>query len=373
MYVKNLKCVECRHTHSPDKIIYRCDCGGSLDVVYDYEEIANTLSWSTLKHRNFDHHRYQEFYPVIDSRHMISLGEGGTPLLKSSTLGEQLGLDDLYFKIEGHNPTGSFKDRGTAVEIGKALDFQAEQIVVASTGNMGASIAAYCARAGITANIFIPANVSGNKLKQMQSYGATLHTVDGDYSLAAEKAYHAYEQKGWYLMGDYAYRGEGEKSVGFEIADQITADKVVLPVGNGTLMHGTYKGIKEMETIGLIDQVPQMIGIQASGCSTVSKAFKQGLDTVPAEDDVDTIAGAIACGNPLDGQPALEAVRDSGGFADDISDKKILEAKKMLAQKEGIYCEESSATTLAGILANRDRFETNETVVCVITGHGLKT
>jgi threonine synthase len=373
VFADNLACTECDDAYPTDEIRYRCDCGGSLDVTYDYSQLQDRVNWSTLKHRHFDHHRYQEFYPVINNDHLISLGEGGTPLLEAPTLGDELGLDNLYLKIEGMNPTGSFKDRGTAVEIGKALDFGAEEIVVASTGNMGSSIAAYCARAGIPVNIFVPANVSGNKLKQMKAYGATIHNVDGDYSKAAEKAYEAYKDNGWYLMGDYAYRGEGEKSVGFEIADQITADHVILPVGNGTLMHGTYKGFKEMQRIDLIENVPEIVGIQAAGCSTVAKAFKKGLDDVPTEDNVDTVAGAIACGEPLDGHPALNAIRESGGFADDVTDNQLLTAKAQMAEQEGIYAEESCGTTLAGLKANIDRFDPEDVIVCVVTGHGLKT
>ncbi|MDY6789625.1 MAG: threonine synthase [Candidatus Nanohaloarchaea archaeon] len=373
MFVENLKCTECGEEYSPDQIVYRCGCGGSLDVEYDYSQIGEKLDWQKLKSRNFDHHRYKEFYPVLKNDSYVSVGEGGTPLIKASSLGDKLGLEELYFKIEGMNPTGSFKDRGTCVEIGKALDFGKDQVVVASTGNMGASIAAYCARAGIEANIFIPRNVPEIKLKQMKSHGANIKRVDGDYSEAADKAFQAYEEKGWYLMGDYAYRGEGEKSVGFEIIDQIHADKIVLPVGNGTLLSGAWKGIKEVRRIGLADERPEMIGIQASGCSTVSKAFKEGLEKVPTVDKPDTVAGAIACGEPLDGRSALEAIRESGGFADDFPDSKLMEAKKMLAEKEGIYAEESCGTALAGIKENLDRLDPGETVVCVVTGHGLKT
>ncbi len=373
MFIESLECIRCGEEYSPKKIRYRCKCGGSLDVSYDYSQISKKLNWQKLKSRNFDHHRYKEFYPVLQNQNYVSLGEGGTPLIKASTIGAKLGLEELYFKIEGMNPTGSFKDRGTCVEIGKALDFGKKHIAVASTGNMGSSIAAYCARAGVEANIFTPREVPEIKMKQMKSHGANIIKVDGDYAKAADRAFQAHEERGWYLMGDYAYRGEGEKSVGFEIIDQIHADKVVLPVGNGTLLHGTWKGIKEMQKVGLANERPKMVGIQASGCSTVSKAFKEDLEEVPEVENPDTVAGAIACGDPLDGKPALEAIRDSGGFADDFMDEKLIEAKKMLAELEGIYAEESCGTALAGIKENLDRFDAGETVVCVITGHGLKT
>ncbi len=373
VFEKNFRCHECGETYSTDRIRYRCDCGGSLDVTYDYREIRDRLTWQILNSRQFDHHRYREFYPVVQNQHIVSMGEGGTPLIPAETIGDRLGLNNLYFKLEGLNPTGSFKDRGTSVEIGKALDFGADEIVVASTGNMGASIAAYCARAGLPANIFIPRNVPNIKLRQMQAYGAKIHQVDGDYAKAADKAMQAHETRGWYLMGDYAYRGEGEKSVGYELVDQIEPDRIVMPIGNGTLMHGTYKGVQEMQRIGLTDDDPAMIGIQAAGCSTVAKAFKEELDYVPVEENVDTDAGAIACGDPLDGEFALEAIHDSGGFANDVTDQQIREAKALLAEEEGIYAELSSGAALAGIVANQDRFDADETVICVVTGHGLKT
>ncbi len=375
MFEEALACHSCGQRYSPDEIRYRCDCGGSLAVRYDIDQLSDRLDWETLKRRNFDHHRYHEFYPLLERDHIVSMGEGGTPLIPATSIGDELGLEELYFKFEGMNPTGSFKDRGTSVEIGKALDFDADEIVVASTGNMGASIAAYAARAGITANIFIPENVPEIKLNQMKAHGADLHRVDGDYATAAERAMAAHKDNDWYLMGDYAYRGEGEKSVGFEIIDQIQADSIVMPVGNGTLMHGTYKGIRELHAVGLIgdEEIPRMVGIQSEGCSTVAKAFEEGLDGVPEEREVDTIAGAIACGDPLDGGFALDAIRESGGFADALPDEKLIEATRLLAEEEGIYSEESCGAALAGILTNRERFDDRETVVCVVTGHGLKT
>ena len=351
---------------------YRCDCGAGLEVIYDYDQLAEDVDWATLKQRTFDHHRYREFFPVVHNDHVISLSAGGTTLIPSVHIGPELGFDNLYFKFEGLNPTGSFKDRGSSVEVGKALDHGADHAVVASTGNMGASVAAYCARAGITAHIFLPADVSGNKLTQMKRHGAELHHVDGDYSDAADKAVEAADEHDWFLMGDYAYRAEGEKSVGFEIMDESNPDTIIVPVGNGTLLHGMHKGINEMKRVGLIDSVPRMVGGQADGCSTVARAFKEDLDTVPSVDTPDTIAGAIACGHPLDGKPALEAIRDTGGFADAVPDSALDEALDLMAE-EGIYAEESCGASLATLIANQDKFDNDEMIVCVVTGHGLKT
>lgn len=370
MYETHLECWDCGQTY--ETMRYRCDCGGGLEVVLDLEAIAESIDWPTLKQRTFDHHRYREFYPIVETDHIISLSSGGTTLIPSTTVGPELGLDNLYFKFEGLNPTGSFKDRGTSVEVGKALDEGASDAVVASTGNMGASVAAYCARAGITAHIFVPADISGNKFTQMQRHGAEIHRVDGDYTAAAQKAREAAETSDWFLMGDYAYRAEGEKSVGYEIMDETDPDTIVTPVGNGTLLHGIHKGIEEMQTVGLVDTVPRMVGGQAKGCSTVADAFQHDLQTIPTVDEPDTIAGAIACGDPLDGKPALDAIRKTGGFADAVPDSALEDAVDEMA-REGIYAEESCGAALATIMANREAFDSDETIVCVVTGHGLKT
>lgn len=372
MHATAFKCHSCGKTYPPDQIKYRCDCGGPLDIDYDYSTISDTVNWETFKRRGFDHNRYRELYPVINSDHRISLGEGGTPLLKADQLGNELGLNDLYLKIEGMNPTGTFKDRGTAVEIGKALDHNADEIVVASTGNMGASIAAYTARAGIETTIYVPKDVTEGKLRQMQAFDATNIGVGGGYTRAAGKAKQHHEKQGAYLMGDYAYRGEGEKSVGYELQDQITPDTVTMPVGNGTLMHGTWKGLKELETIGLTDTTPRMVGIQADGCSPVADAYRQNKDRITPAETADTEAGAIACSDPIDGSFALEAIHESNGFADSLPDSSLREAQKMLARHEGIYAELTCGAALAGIIANRDKFEEDETVVCIVTGTGLK-
>ncbi|MFB6265636.1 MAG: pyridoxal-phosphate dependent enzyme, partial [Candidatus Nanohaloarchaea archaeon] len=231
MHVEALECVECGERYKPVETRYRCgECGSSLDVSYDHSEISGRVSWEKLRDRKFSHSRYREFLPVVEEENLVRMGGGGTPLMDSKVLGGKFGVE-LKFKMESLNPTGSFKDRGTVVELGKALDHGREEVVVASTGNMGSSIAAYTARAGVKARIYVPNDVGGPKMKQMRSHGAEIVEVEGDYSDAAEKAWKDWEEQGVYLMGDYPYRGEGEKTVGFEIADQEEADVVVMPVG----------------------------------------------------------------------------------------------------------------------------------------------
>ncbi len=371
MHVTGLDCVECGTSYPAAEVRYRCDaCGGPLDVVYDYDEISG-VSWERLRDRPFSHARYREFLPAVGPDHLVEMGSGGTPLVAATALDDVLGID-LHFKLEGANPTGSFKDRGTVVELGVALDHGADAVVVASTGNMGASIAAYTARAGIGATIYVPDTTGGPKRKQMAAHGADLVLVDGDYDDAAERAWQDWTEDGTYLMGDYPYRGEGEKTVGFEVADVMPdADVVAMPVGNGTLLHGVWKAYREMERVGLLDGLPRMLGVQAEGCNTVVDALAKGFDA-PRAVDPDTVADSIACGDPLDGPQALDALRESGGDGVAVSDADIMDAKRLLAEEEGIYAEEGGAAALAGIIERQDEL-TGDTVVCGVTGHGLKT
>lgn len=371
MNIKNLTCLQCDKEFDPEEIRFRCTaCGESLDVKYDYDRIAKDVSWSQFQKRPFDHFRYREFLPVVRKEHMISMAAGGTPLLQAARIDVSF---ELLFKIESMNPTGSFKDRGTSVELGAALDHGAKKVVVASTGNMGASIAAYTSRGGMECRIYVPGGTYGPKRKQMREHGAEIREVKGGYDDAAERAWSDWEQEDWYLMGDYPYRGEGEKSVGFEIAEQTTPDYIVLPVGNGTLFHAVWKSFQELRKVGLIEERPRMMAVQAEGCNTVVRAFQENRDHVEPVDHAETIAGAIACEDPIDGEPALMAIRESNGMGLAVSEDEIREARRELARKEGIYAEEAGAVSFAGIKKAESRFEPGDTVVAGITGHGLKS
>jgi threonine synthase len=368
MHVKFLECISCRKIYSDKKIHFRCTCGSALEIVYDYKKIRRKVSWKKFRSRKFNHWRYRELFPV-SGKSIITMNEGGTPLIRSKYFGKILGFN-LFFKLEGLNPTGSFKDRGTTVEISKVLEYGAKKVYCASTGNMGASVAAYSSLAGIKAEIFVPGITSKAKLKQMEIYGAKIKKVSGDYTAALQAAAKA-AGKG-YMMGDYPFRGEGEKSVGYEIIDELNyTDYIITPVGNGTLIHSAWKGIVELKEIGLAKKLPRMIGIQAEGCSTVSKAFRERRNyikkIIPR-----TSASAIACGFPLDGVKALNAIRKSNGTAETVSDKEMLRAKQILASKEGIYSELSGAAPLAGLFKIRNKIPNKSRIVLVITGHGLK-
>ena len=371
-----IKCESCGREYPPDRIIFRCEsCRASLEVVFDYPKLRKTLSLEKFRSRPFNHSRYLELYPV---RGLVSMGEGGTPLIRSRNLEKDLGLGfELWFKCESQNPTGSFKDRGSSVEIARSLEhFESHRktkrrVVVASTGNMGASLSAYSALAGLECHVFTPSDARPVKLRQILAYGARLHEVPGDYTQAAKLVEQACGEFGLYLLGDYLFRREGTKSVGFELADQLPGvDYVFCPVGNGTLISATWKAFREWKALGFSRSLPRMVGIQASGCSPVTRAFKSGRPIKPVKGK--TIAVAIECGNPLDGTRALAAIRESRGFSEAVSDREILRAREILARREGIFAEPAGAVGLAGLIKSLRKIPRGLRVVCLITGHGLK-
>jgi len=368
MFEKHLFCSGCGREYPHRELIFRCrECGESLEVVFDYRKLKKVAG--RFRKRPLNHLRYKELYPVKEP---LSIGEGGTPLVRSGNLERELGLKfRLWFKCESQNPTGSFKDRGSSVEIARALEMLRKgrkgikEVVCASTGNMGASVAAYSALAGLECSIFTPRDAPPVKLGQILAYGARVFHINGTYKQAAEIAEQAFSKYNAYLLGDYLFRREGTKSVGFEIADQLPGvDYVFCPVGNGTLVSAVWKAFKEFSILGLLGKRPKMAGIQASGCAPL---LKGGVVKNPK-----TIATAIECGDPMDGRRALESVRESRGLLEKVTDREILKARKLLAREEGIFAEPAGAAALAGVLKARKRVRKGSKVVCLVTGHGLK-
>jgi threonine synthase len=363
MYIKHLECVRCKRRYGREKLRYRCDCGSSLDIIYDYRTLKKRMGWALLRGRPFNHWRYKEFYPFVHNDSRVTLSEGGTPLTRSKT------IPNLYFKLESCNPTGSFKDRGTSIEISHALEERAKRVVCASTGNMGASISAYCARAGLKCEIFLPVDTSPGKVKQISVYGAKITRIKGDYTKAAKIAFQRFKQKHDFLVGDYSYRGEGEKSIAFELIDQLgKIDYLLCPIGNGTLLSSIWKGFKEFKNVGLVNRLPKLIGVQASGCSPVAKAFLEKKRIKPVIPK--TKASAIACGDPLDGEKAVKALKESKGQVLIVSDNDLIKTRKKLSTTEGIDAE--LAGVAAYCAATKLNLSDNKIKVCVTTGHGLK-
>lgn len=360
MFVKHVESLDGKITYPRKDIFCKIGGGERLEITYDYAKIKKKVSWGVLRQRKFDHWRYKEFYPRVNQ--MVSMGEGGTPLVGSK------GNPKLLFKLESLNPTGSFKDRGSTIEISHALECGAKKVVCASTGNMGASVAAYCARAGLSCEIILPSYAAGEKFKQIQQAGAKITKVKGDYTSAVRTAEKKCAKGKAFLVGDYAFRGEGEKSIGYEIADEGVPDFIVAPIGNGTMLSSVWKAFVEMKRVGLIIKLPKLIGVQAKGCDPVVKAFKTRKEIRAVTPK--TVATAIACGDPLDGTRVLRGLWDSGGDALAVSDKEILAARKHMAIVEGIDAEPSGAVAFAGY--RKLRIPHFKRVVVLVTGHGLK-
>ena len=314
--------------------------------------------------------KYKEFLPVGESTPLPSLGEGETPLVKSNRLGAALGCSGLYFKLEGCNPTGSFKDRGMVMAIAKALEEGSRAVMCASTGNTSASAAAYAAHYDLPAMVLIPkGEVAMGKLAQAMAYGATVITINGNFDAALAMVRDFTTKHEVTLVNSLnPNRIEGQKTGAFEIVDDLgdAPDYVFIPVGNAGNITAYWKGFKEYKTAGHSKKLPQMMGFQAEGAAPIVKGHPIA--------NPQTIASAIRIGNPASWQSALAARDESGGVIDSVTDDEILEAYRMMATMEGIFCEPASAAAVAGLIKlHRQGLNLSDReVVCIITGNGLK-
>ena len=316
--------------------------------------------------------RYREFLPVSDGTPSLSLGEGFTPLVRLGRLGDELGVANLYAKVEGANPTGSFKDRGMVVAVSKAVEAGASAIICASTGNTSASAAAYAAAAGIEAVVVLPrGQIALGKLVQALVAGARVVAIDGnfDQALSIVRALAEQDDHPVTLVNSVnPHRIAGQRTAAFEICDDLgrAPDILAIPVGNAGNISAYWAGFRDYASAGRIGELPRMWGFQAAGAAP--------LVTGRRVDKPETVATAIRIGDPASGQQALAARDESGGVIEAVSDEEILAAYRDLARLEGIFCEPSSAAGLAGLraAARAGRLDPGSLIVCVLTGHGLK-
>lgn len=377
MVSHRVKCWDCG-SDVDDPFVSVCPkCKGLLTVKMDLEKVKEK-SPEDLRKTPIGVWRYSDFMPV-DASKKVSIQEGGTPLYKTDALAEIVGVDGMHIKFEGLNPTGSFKDRGMTVGVTRAKELGAEIVGCASTGNTSASLAAYAAKAGMKCAVFLPSGkVAAGKLAQALFYGAKVLSIDGNFDDALALARTMSEQKKLYLLNSInPYRPEGQKSVLFEILDQLNyeiPDRIVLPVGNAANIWAVYKALTELEEVGWINKMPMLTGIQAELSAPVAKAFGgKEKDFVPVENP-ETIATAIRIGNPVSGRKALAAIYDTGGFSTTVTDDEIIEAQKLTAMKEGVFVEPASAASVAGLIKLRKQgiVDRDEKVVAICTGNGLK-
>ena len=379
--VSHQECINCKTTYSIDEIVYFCKkCGDILEIKFDYKELAERLIESNWLSKPLSVWRYRDFMPIHESTKIITLNEGGTGLHRSDRLGAELGLKNLYVKNEGENPTGSFKDRGMTMGVTKAVELGARHVICASTGNTSASLAAYAARAGIRCTVLIPSGkIAYGKLSQAMIHGAKVLQVRGNFDQALEFVLKLAEKhKNIYLLNSInPFRIEGQKSLGFEICEQLNnqaPDRIVIPVGNAGNISAVWKGLTEFYKLDYIKKRPKMTGIQAAGSAPITQAIKAGSDKIIPVEHPETIATAIRIGAPVSWKKAVNAIRESNGTAETVTDEEILDAQKILARIEGIFVEPASASSIAGLkkLVKSGVIGKDEHVVCITTGHGLK-
>jgi threonine synthase len=375
------KCINCGSEYGIDEIVYFCrKCGDLLQVKYDNGELERAAQKTEWRNAPLSVWRYRDFMPIRDAQKIVSLNEGGTGFHRCLRLGEKLGLKQLYVKNEGENPTGSFKDRGMTVGVSKAVELGVKAVICASTGNTSASLAAYAAKAGLQCAVLIPSGkIAYGKLAQAMIYGAKVLQVRGNFDESLDMVLKLSEKHGSiYLLNSInPFRIEGQKSLGYEICDQLNQqapDRIIVPVGNAGNISAIWKGCREFHDLGLVQGLPMMTGIQAAGSAPIAQAVKMCSDTIVPVNNPETVATAIRIGAPVSWKKALNAIRDSNGTAETVTDDEILSAQKLLARAEGLFVEPASASSIAGLikLVDNGAISKDERVVCVTTGHGLK-
>ena len=376
-----LKCVLCGASYAPGEVEYTCPvCGldGTLDVLYDYESAARTMTKGALAGRERSLWRYEEILPIVDKGSIPHLAVGWTPLYECPAVAEEYGVREFMVKDDGRNPTGSLKDRASAVGVARAIDINQRTIACASTGNAASSLSGFAAVGGLRSFIFVPEKAPVAKVTQLLVYGATVVLVKGDYADVFNLATAAINKYGWYNRNCAInpYLVEGKKTCALEIAEQTgwdLPDRVFISVGDGCCIGGLYKGFSDLLRMGLISRMPKIVGVQAQGAKPIYDAFKSKAERV-AFGPADTVADSISVGAPRNWAKALRAVRESEGDMVAVSDEEILSAIPELARKTGVFGEPAGAAAFAGFrkMAKEGLLGRGERIAVVVTGNGLK-
>jgi threonine synthase len=379
--VDHLRCVVCGATYAPETRLMceLCGADGILDVVYDYDKARRSLEQSPLAGRASQTlWRYRELLPVdASSARIPDLSVGCTPLTPAPRLARYLGLDSLLIKDDGRNPTGSLKDRASALAVALACAEGKDVIACSSTGNAASSLAGMAASMGMRSVIFVPKDTPEPKLTQLLAFGATVLRVQGSYYDAFQLCQSACAISGWYNRNCAInpWLVEGKKTVALEICEQLdwkVPDWVAVSVGDGCTIAGIWKGFREFKLLGLIDRTPRMLGVQASGADAVLQAFRSG--SLPPDRPENTVADSIKVGVPRNWRKALQAIHESGGTMISVDDSEILEAIGYTGSLSGIFAEPAASTSVAGLrkAVAEGYVDSDASVVTVITGNGLK-
>jgi threonine synthase len=378
--VQGFTCPRCEGRFPVERTESRCEaCGYILEVDVDLSGLAGKGPDPFLERHERSIWRWREFLPVEKADAIVSLGEGGTPLVPGERLGPEVGGADLYVKNDTLLPTGSLKDRSNAVGISRAVEEGRGVVAVASTGNAAASVAAYAARAGLQSVVFVPEATAPEKVVQAAAYGARIVRVQAHYDQTARVYGQALKAFGWYnCLSSNPFRNEGKKTYAYEIWADLEGrvpDWIIHPTAGGTGPAACWKGFKELYRLGWIDRLPRIVVAQAAACAPVVQAFEAGWDEIRAVEPGRTVAESIRVGSPSTmAWRALRAARDSGGIAVALSEGEIERSQALLARRVGIFAEPAGAVSLGAAmrLAQQGILRRGDHVVAVITGHGLK-
>ncbi len=381
-YLDHLECSACGKSFDPALVQTFCqNCQAPLLARYDLGRVRTEVDRERIVRRPKGMWRWREVLPVLAQENIISLGEGDTPLLHLASLGNDLGLRNLYVKDESINPTGTFKARGLAAAVSKAKELGVTKVIIPTAGNAGGAMAAYAARGGMQAYIFMPIDTPYANQYESQIAGATVELVDGLISDAAKLAREKAQAEGWFDVSTFKepYRTEGKKIMGYELAEQfgwVLPDVIVYPTGGGTGLVGMWKAFNEMETLGWLEsnQRPRMVAVQAAGCAPIIKAFEEDASGSEFWNGATTVASGLRVPKSFADKIILDDLRESLGTAIAVSDAQLLAAQKILASREGIFAAPEGAATLAGLMQLKDKgwVQPDETVVLFNTGTGLK-
>ena len=378
--VKSLRCPKCGHEAESRTVLQCAECRSILEIQVKIDHLTRSDFEGMRQSRDRSIWRWFDFFPVEKRSSVVSLGEGDTPLIHARRLGEKIGIANLYLKNDTVLPTGSLKDRSNSVGMSVAREWGVKTAAVMSTGNAAASVAAYAAAAGLESVVMVPKGTAPAKIVQARAHGATVIVVDGDFDNEVAKLYKtALKEFGWYdCLSSNPYRDEGKKSYAYEMVDQLDGrvpDWVIHPTAGGTGIYAMWKGYQELLSLSLIKNAPKLVAAQSEAAAAIVAAFEKGLAEIEPMVARETIAESIQVGNPVSlGWRALAALRESRGTAVAVTDSEILEAQTLIGRLAGVFVEPAAATSVAAAKKLRQSgvVDRNDTVVCNLTGHGLK-
>jgi threonine synthase len=381
-FLSHLECSRCRKTHDADRVQNLCDCGGPLLVRYDLKAVASAVRPAHLAGRVSSLWRYREVLPVRDDKNIVTLGEGMTPLFPLPRLGAEIGLPDLWLKDEGLNPTASFKARGAATGVSRALELGIKALAMPTNGNAGGAWASYGARAGMSVTLVMPTDAPAMSVLEATAVGANAYMVRGQITDAGAIVGRSAKAHGWFEAATLKepYRIEGKKTMGYEIAEQLgwtLPDVILYPTGGGVGIIGIYKALLEMREMGWLPEnvrFPKLVAVQAEGCQPIVKAFREGKDVSEKWENASTVAQGIRVPKALGDFLVLQAVRETGGTCVAVSDADTLWGLERISRQEGAFiCPEGAALVGAARMLLRDGWlNAGQRVLLLNTGAGIK-